>query len=177
VTIKQSALTSDDRLRVGELARRTGKTTRALRFYEEMGLLTPIRRTKGGFREYDAHALVRIHWIDRLQELGFSLSETRDFLSRLREIESGPAAMDELRAFYARQLIETRHAISRLKSLDAELKHSLLYLESCQSCAPSTPRSSCPVCSDSAHQGEVIPTLVAAIHDPVPPGDPFFDSP
>ena len=81
-------------LKVGELADLTGKTNRALRFYEELDLLKPASRTKGGFRLYDPSAGVRIHWIDRLQELGFSLSEIRDFMSSLREHDSGPAAMD-----------------------------------------------------------------------------------
>ena len=47
-------------LRVGELAEQTGKTRRAIRFYEELGLLHPAQRTKGGFRQYDGAALVRI---------------------------------------------------------------------------------------------------------------------
>ena len=37
-------------LKVGELAKRTGKTVRAVHLYEELGLLTPAVRSKGGFR-------------------------------------------------------------------------------------------------------------------------------
>ncbi len=44
--------TSEATLRIGELARRTGKTNRTLHFYEELGLLAPMSRTKGGFRIY-----------------------------------------------------------------------------------------------------------------------------
>ncbi len=71
-------------LRVGELARRVNKTTRALRFYEELDLLTPAQRTAGGFRLYHPDTLTRIHWIDRLQELGFSLHDIRSFLDTFR---------------------------------------------------------------------------------------------
>ena len=39
-------------LRIGDLAEKTGKTKRALRLYEEMGLLVPSDRTSGGFRLY-----------------------------------------------------------------------------------------------------------------------------
>ena len=153
-------------LKVGELAERTGKTNRALRFYEELDLLAPARRTKGGFRLYDPSALVRIHWIDRLQELGFSLSEIRDFMSSLREQDTGPAAMDHLRAFYARKLIDTRQAVARLQALEGELTESLGYLHSCQTCAPATPRSACPSCNTSEHSGASVPRMVAAVHDP-----------
>jgi MerR family copper efflux transcriptional regulator len=153
-------------LRVGELARQTGKTTRAIRFYEELGLLEPIQRTKGGFRQYDRTALIRVYWIDRLQELGFSLPEIGEFLSALREQSHGPAAMDELRAFYGRKLIEARQAIQRMQALEAELKDSLTYLSACQSCAPNTLRSACRSCDDEAHRERPQPALVAAVHVP-----------
>ncbi len=39
-------------LKVGELAKRTGKTVRAVHLYEELGLLDPAVRSKGGFRLY-----------------------------------------------------------------------------------------------------------------------------
>jgi len=153
-------------LRVGEIARQTGKTTRALRFYEELGLLVPVRRTKGGFRQYDRTALVRVYWIDRLQELGFSLPEIGEFLSALREEDHGPAAMESLRAFYSRKLIETRQAILRMKALESELQESLGYLSACSTCAPDTLRTACRSCNDEAHQERPQPALVAAVHGP-----------
>ena len=153
------------RMRVGELAERSGKTVRALRFYEEMDLLRPIERTKGGFRQYDDQALVRIHWIDRLQELGFSLRETRLFLETLREIPTGPAAMQALRSFYLEKLEATRQQIARLGHLESELQESLTFLQTCQSCNPVTPRGACACCDDEAHLGTPTPILVAAVQD------------
>src|SRR5262245_57158541 len=55
-------------LKVGELARLSGKTVRALHLYEERGLLEPIERSKGGYRLYAEDALVRVRWISKLQE-------------------------------------------------------------------------------------------------------------
>jgi DNA-binding transcriptional MerR regulator len=153
-------------LRVGELARESGKTTRAIRFYEELGLLLPTRRTKGGFRQYDGSALVRIYWIDRLQELGFSLPEIGEFLSSLNEEAHGPAAMEALRTFYGRKLIETRSAIARMKALEEELEESLGYLSACTSCAPDTLRTACRSCDDEANRERPQPRLVAAVHVP-----------
>ena len=49
-------------LRVGELAKRTGKTVRAIHLYEELGLLAPAVRSKGGFRLYSGKAVTRIDW-------------------------------------------------------------------------------------------------------------------
>ena len=156
---------SEKKMRVGELAERSGKTVRALRFYEEMDLLRPVNRTKGGFRQYDEQALVRIHWIDRLQDLGFSLRETRDFLESLRELPSGPAAMQILREFYTLKLAETQANLARLNRLEQELNESLTFLESCQSCDPVTPRQACACCDEVGHRDTPTPILVAAVQD------------
>ena len=44
--------TGRKRLKIGELAKLSGKSVRALHLYEELGLLTPAERSKGGFRLY-----------------------------------------------------------------------------------------------------------------------------
>src|SRR5579859_2419004 len=64
-----------DLMQIGDLARETGKTVRAIHLYEELGLLTPAARSKGRFRLYAREASVRIRWIARLQEMGFSLAD------------------------------------------------------------------------------------------------------
>lgn len=158
--------TSQNLMRVGQLANRTGKTVRALHFYEELGLLAPTRRSKGGFRMYDETALIRVRWIDRLQELGFSLPDIREFLESLRSESNGPAAMDSLRRFYAEKFIETQAHIARLQSLEKELQSSLAYLHVCQTCAVETPRSACGTCEEPLHEGVSLPEMVAAIQDP-----------
>lgn len=152
--------------RVGTLAKKTGKTVRALHLYEEMGLLQPASRTKGGFRLYDEGSLLRVQWIERLQELGFSLKEASDFLADFRDEDSGPAAMHTLRDFYRTKLDETRAAIARLEHLQAELQESLAYLDGCVSCSDHTPRQACPACSHDEHQGESAPAMVAAVQQP-----------
>jgi MerR family transcriptional regulator, copper efflux regulator len=151
------------RHRIGDLARRTGKTIRTLHFYEEMGLLRPVERTRGGFRLYGRDAPARVHWIERLKELGFSLAEIREFLDRLRDEDSAPATMAGLRDFYREKLQDTRAAIARLRSLERELNESLAYLDSCAGCAPGTDLGSCRAC---AGQAAPPPPLVAAIAEP-----------
>lgn len=153
-------------LRVGQLAERSGRSIRALHLYEELGLLTPAGRTKGGFRLYDESALLRVEWIDRLQELGFTLKDAADFLEDLRGESSGPAAMLALRSFYQVKLAETRATIERLGRLEAELSASLDYLQGCRTCDDQTPRQICPSCTSEPHHGTAAPAMVAAVHDP-----------
>ncbi len=152
-------------MRIGALADKAGRTQRTLHFYEELGLLTPVGRTKGGFRLYDQDSLVRIHWITRLQDLGFSLPEIREFLVALRSAQSAPEMMQSLQAFYAQKRIDTQAQLTRLQSLDEELVTALDYLSGCHTCAPATEKSACSGCDTGDHADTVAPPLVAGVHD------------
>src|SRR5262249_41248944 len=121
-------------LRVGDLARQTGKTVRAIHLYEEMGLIEPATRSSGGFRLYHPAAAERVRWIDLLNGLGLSLHETRDTLERWWSSAHGPEAMDELRALFTAKLDETRENIRRHQELEKELVEGLAYLEACRIC-------------------------------------------
>lgn len=68
--------------KVGELARRTGLSVRTLRYYDEIGLLSPGLRTESGHRLYAADDVVRLQQICSLRALGFGLEEIRDCLGR-----------------------------------------------------------------------------------------------
>ena len=60
-------------LQVGELAKATDKTVRAIHLYESMGLIEPVRRSKGRYRLFSPDTKVRVRWISKLQSLGLSL--------------------------------------------------------------------------------------------------------
>jgi len=68
--------------KVGELARRTRLSVRTLHYYDEIGLLSPSRRTDGGHRLYTAGDVVRLQQIKSLRQLGFSLREVKESLDR-----------------------------------------------------------------------------------------------
>jgi DNA-binding transcriptional MerR regulator/peroxiredoxin len=71
-------------MRVGELARRTGTTVRALRYYEAAGLVVP-RRQSNGYREYEPIAVDLVRQIRELTALGLSVEETRPFVESLAD--------------------------------------------------------------------------------------------
>jgi DNA-binding transcriptional MerR regulator len=62
-------------LTIGELARRTGLTTRTIRFYSDEGLLPPADRTHAGYRLYDGESLARLELLRTLRDLGLGLPE------------------------------------------------------------------------------------------------------
>jgi len=69
-------------MRVGELARRTGTTVRALRYYEAAGLVVP-RRLSNGYRDYDPIAERQVAQIRELMVLGLTVEETRPFVESI----------------------------------------------------------------------------------------------
>nr|BFE61168.1 redoxin family protein [Dactylosporangium thailandense] len=100
-------------MRVGELARRSGTTIRALRYYESLGLVVP-RRTANGYREYEPIAERLVVQIRELTALGLSVEETRPF------VESLAAGADESDVCAA-ALATYRSAISGLQSRIGQL--------------------------------------------------------
>ncbi|MBO1420199.1 MerR family transcriptional regulator [Streptomyces sp. FH025] len=107
-------------MRIGELAERAGTTTRALRYYEELGLL-PARRAGNGYRAYDEEDLRLLRQIRLLQDFGFGLEETRPFVECLRaghpEGDSCPASLE----VYRRKLAELDDCIARLQDVRAQV--------------------------------------------------------
>jgi len=68
--------------KVGELAKRTGVSVRALHHYDEIGLLSPSHRSESGYRLYTQVDVVRLQQVRSLRTLGFSLEEIGAFLKR-----------------------------------------------------------------------------------------------
>lgn len=69
-------------VRIGELAKATGTTARALRHYEQAGMISS-QRAPNGYRIYDELAVVRVRNIRQLLAAGLTLDDLRVFLSCL----------------------------------------------------------------------------------------------
>lgn len=80
-----------DLLTIGEVARRAGFSTSALRFYESAGLLTG-QRTPGGQRRYARTVLRRLAFVRAAQNVGLSLEEIREALGALPDGRTPTAA-------------------------------------------------------------------------------------
>ncbi|MBV7697444.1 MerR family transcriptional regulator [Streptomyces sp. TRM70350] len=81
-------------MQIGEVAERTGLSLRTIRHYEEVGLVIPSARSKGGFRLYTDSDVERLMVIRRMKPLDFSLEEMRDLLDitdRLAATDAPPA--------------------------------------------------------------------------------------
>ncbi|MFD7422668.1 MerR family transcriptional regulator [Streptomyces californicus] len=115
-------------MRIGELARRAGTTTRTLRYYESRGLL-PARRAENGYRSYDEGDLRLLQQIRTLQDFGFDLEETRPFVDCLRAGHPAGDACPASLAVYRRKLDEVDALIAQLASVRAEVGAQLTRAE------------------------------------------------
>jgi MerR family redox-sensitive transcriptional activator SoxR len=106
-------------LTIGELARRTGVTTSALRYYDELGLVRPTRRVSG-HRRYAVDAAAAVGVVKFLQEVGFTLAEAKCLIASRKR---SPVAW---RALAVRKSEELGHRIARDEAARQALEHSLL---------------------------------------------------
>ena len=69
-------------LKIGEVASRSGIPVKTIRYYEEIGLLTPtVKRSESGYRLFSSSVVNRLAFIKRSQSLGLSLSEIQELLA------------------------------------------------------------------------------------------------
>ncbi|HEY7213052.1 MAG TPA: MerR family transcriptional regulator [Thermoanaerobaculia bacterium] len=101
--------------KVGELAKRTGVSVRALHHYDEIGLLSPSQRTAAGYRLYTGADVIRLQQIRSLRNLGFSLEEVRRFLSRP---DVSPESVLQLQIAHLKEQIELQQRLcDRLEAM------------------------------------------------------------
>ncbi|WP_225099414.1 MerR family transcriptional regulator [Streptomyces sp. CoH27] len=71
---------------IGALARATGLSVRTIRYWSDEGVLTPVTRSTGGYRLYDAACVARLELIHTLRELGLGLDDVREVLAGERSV-------------------------------------------------------------------------------------------
>ena len=107
----------DQLMTIGDLGRRTGVATSALRYYEELGLLRPAGRVSG-HRRYTKSAVVLVGTILFLRDAGFSLAEIKQFLS-------APRARSSWRALAERKTADLDALIVRATLARTAIEHAL----------------------------------------------------
>ncbi|HLK77866.1 MAG TPA: MerR family transcriptional regulator [Streptosporangiaceae bacterium] len=84
--------TDAERFTIGQLAERTGVTSRTIRFWSDAGLVPPAGRSATGYRLYDAEAVARLDLVQTLRELGLGLEVVRAVLARATTVAQVAAA-------------------------------------------------------------------------------------
>ncbi len=118
---RRSAVTTES-WKVGQLARRTGLTVRALHHYDDIGLLVPSGRTPSGHRLYTRADVERLQQIQSLRLMGFPLDEVKRLLSGARLSLRRVIELHRMRL--EEQIASHTRLVERLSSLADHLERS-----------------------------------------------------
>lgn len=125
-------------MRIGELSKNTGFQVETLRYYEKQGLLSPVSRTKSGYREYDNEALKQLRFIKQAKSVGFSLNEICELLTI--RVERDQHSCGEVKAFAKQKLDQINQKINELIRMKNAL-HKIT--DAC--CGGPEPATSCTI--------------------------------
>jgi DNA-binding transcriptional MerR regulator len=104
---------------IGKLAEMAATNVQTIRYYEEISLIKPFKRTEGGHRLYSSEDADRLKFIRHARELGFGIEEIRDLLKLSDKPDTSCAAADTIAKSHLKQ-VEIR--IIKLQALKKELK-------------------------------------------------------
>jgi DNA-binding transcriptional MerR regulator len=116
-------------MRIGELAEKAGVTPRTIRYYENLGLLSPSEREGKGFRYYTEAELARLQKIDTLQALGLTLEEIGSIIDLFFEEPTMLRGKQKLLEILIAHLTETDEKLESLIQFRSELQHHIAKIQ------------------------------------------------
>lgn len=140
--------------KIGEVADSLGTTIRAVRYYEEEGLLQPLR-TAGGTRLYNQRHISRLKSILHLAENGFSLESIR-LISSIRETcKTGDESSKKVSAQLDDKIKQLSARIRELEHLKEEVAQAKAVVWKCRGCKNKPSSKGCPTCPVKTHANSV----------------------
>ena len=127
-------------MQIGNAARESGVPAKTIRYYEEVGLIEPARRTAGGYRVYDERDVQTLRFIQRARSLGFPVGDVASLLALWRDRARHSA---QVKALAERHLDEIDRKIAELRGMRETLEH---LVARCQG----DDRPDCPILADLA---------------------------
>jgi DNA-binding transcriptional MerR regulator len=133
--------------KIGSVAKETGISIDAIRFYEKEGLVKRSSRSEGGFRLFGQRQIQDLKFVRKSQELGFSLNEIRELL--IVRDESVPSC-PHVRELLERKVATVHEKIEELLALEGSLKSALRKCVSELRTSPPGHTACCPVLDELA---------------------------
>ena len=133
--MKQAAAgKKDPSMKIGEVAKKTGVSLRTIRYYEELRLISPRSRSRGGFRLYDEDILARIRLIQALQELQLSLKDIKSLLALKDDHRTRGALARTLLAELIGHCAKAEAKVSTYQAIAKDFDEGIRILNECQEC-------------------------------------------
>jgi Cu(I)-responsive transcriptional regulator len=129
-------------MNIGEVAERSGVPAKTIRYYEEIGLVRPLR-SGNGYRDFATEEMHRLAFLGRARSLGFSLEECRTLLSLYGDHERSSS---DVKAIARSHLARIDRKVSELQALSRTLRDLVARCHG-------DDRPDCPIMEDLAHAG------------------------
>lgn len=146
---------SRELMRIGDLAKRAGTTMRTIRYYEQLGLIAPASRTKGGFRLYANEELRKLRLIKNLQLLDIPLAQVKAFFDQRHTGRVASDIAPAIKGLLQQQLCEMEKRIARYWAMQQSVRETIEILDSCAACSLEPGPEVCPRCPVITSRGEI----------------------
>lgn len=134
-------------MNISDVAKKTGLTSKAIRFYEEKGVVTPPLRSENGYRSYNPHHIEELNLLRQARQVGFTLDECRELVTLFNDPARHSADVK------ARTLQKAEEIAAHIEELHAMRARLLTLAAAC----PGDDNAECPIinnlagCCDSAN--------------------------
>ncbi|MDX5628143.1 MULTISPECIES: Cu(I)-responsive transcriptional regulator [unclassified Brenneria] len=127
-------------MNISDVAKKTGLTSKTIRFYEEKGVLTAPLRSENGYRSYNAHHIEELTLLRQARQVGFTLDECRELVALFNDPLRRSA---DVKARTMQKVTEIEAHIEELKAMRRRL---LALAEQC----PGDGGADCPIINNLA---------------------------
>lgn len=127
-------------MNISDVAKKTGLTSKAIRFYEEKGVVTPPLRSENGYRSYSVRHLDELNLLRQARQVGFTLDECRELVALFNNPARHSADVK------ARTLQKADEIAAHIEELHAMRARLLALAEAC----PGDDSAECPIINNLA---------------------------
>jgi MerR family transcriptional regulator, copper efflux regulator len=128
------------KMNISDVAKKTGLTSKAIRFYEEKGVVTPPVRSENGYRSYSGHHLDELNLLRQARQVGFTLDECRELVALFNNPSRHSADVK------ARTLQKAEEIAAHIEELHAMRARLLALADAC----PGDESAECPIINNLA---------------------------
>lgn len=142
-------------MRIGTVAKKSGVSAKAIRYYESIGLIKPASRSDNGYRSYGENDVQTLRFIRVTRNLGFSIEDVSSLLSLWRDKHRASA---DVKALAQKHIQDVDEQIARLHSVQKILKNLT-------DCCHGDDRPDCPILDGFAERAGISADLNQANDD------------